>query len=1105
MAPDNGDPIIRVLGPLEVQVAGTVRRPGRLEATLLALLASDAGRVVSTDRLVDGLWEDDPPASARNRVQALVSGLRRTLGPAGEAIATRPPGYELTDPRLVDVNEFERLVGEGRRLARQGEPSAAVMRWTRALGLWRGDAYDGVSANAVLAEATRLAELRRAVIEESVELRLALGQHAELVPELARLVTADPLRERLRGQLMVALHRAGRQAEALEVYRQGAAVLAEAHGLDPGDDLRRVHRAVLANESPPGPATDPAPQSPTPSGGLEPAASAPGQLPADVAAFTGREVQLEQLDAVLTHSAPPATAVVIWAVTGTAGIGKTALAVHWAHRVRGHFPDGQLYVNLRGYASTSPLRPIDVLSQFLQALGVAADQVPVELDAAAGLFRSLLADRRMFILLDNARSPEQVRPLLPGTAGCLVLVTSRDDLSGLVARDGARRVLVDVLPEAESEDLLRQLIGVRRARAEPDAIAELAHLCGHLPLALRIAGANLSGRPHLTVSAYTTLLREGNRLSALALDGDDKSAVRTAFDLSYTSLTGPAQRLFRLLGLVPGPDFTPSTAAALTDAPVAQAVELLGQLARAHLVEEHAPGRYTFHDLLRLYAAERASTEDPWTERDAGRRRLFGHYQQAVGEAADLLYTALLRLSPTPGPPSHFRTPLEASGWLDAERSNLLAAIAHTAERGPRPVAYGLADGLRGYFYLRMRAVDWLTAASIGLDAARAEGDLRGEAAAELSLATLYGRLGRADDSIAHMRNALELSRDCGWVESEATLVGNLGAMCAERGLHSEAIEHTTRALAILRTTDASSLRQYIYVGNLGAFYAELGDLARSEEYHDSAITLAGNLAGFIGLPGSLYSSYAQTAYLRGDLRRASDLLDRALALHRECASPAGEAEALWLLACVRLETGALAEAAALARDAVPLARDSGRHRVEAHALAVLGRVHQALGESDRAGEYLAAGLRVSVDWGLLYLEAVVRVASAARHVDRGELSSATAEADAALDLARAHGYRIIEGQALAIHAAVALAAGRGDRAVDLATRAVTIHRETGHRLGEAHALVIAGRARQTSNGLAAAGPAWRAALAIFDEAGATAPRDVRALPQSALPQAVPA
>jgi tetratricopeptide (TPR) repeat protein len=796
--------------------------------------------------------------------------------------------------------------------------------------------------------------------------------------------------------------------------------------------------------------------------------------------------------------------VVIGAVTGTAGIGKTALAVRWAHRVRGHFPDGQLYLNLRGYASSSPLRPIDALSQFLRALGVAADQVPVELDAAAALYRSLVADRRMLVLLDNARSPEQVRPLLPGTAGCLVLVTSRDDLAGLVARDGARRVLVDVLPEADAEDLLRQLIGADRAAAEPEAIAELARLCGHLPLALRIAGANLSGRPHLTVAAYAARLRDGNRLAALTVDGDDKSAVRAAFDLSYAALPEPARRLFRLLGLVPGPDVTSGTAAALADAPVAHVADLLDQLARAHLVEEHAPGRYTFHDLLRLYAADRGSTEDLWADRDASRRRLFDHYQQAVGEAADLLYTALLRMSATPGPPSLFRTPIEASQWLDAERVNLLTMIVHTAAHGPRPVAYHLADGLRGYFYLRMRAVDWLTAASTALDAARAEGDLRGESAAELSLATLYGRLGRADDSIAHMRRALALSRRCGWVESEATLVGNLGAMCAERGLHTEAIEHTTKALAILRATDATHLRQYIYVGNLGSFYAELGDLARSDDYHCSAVALAGDLVSHIGLPGSLYSNQAQTAYLRGDLRRALDLLDRALALHRESAAPAGEAEALWLQACVRLELGALAEAAALARQALPLARDAGRHRVEAHSLATLGRIHQAIGEPEVAGDYLAAALRVAVDLGLRYVEAVVRVAAAARQLELGRAGPATVEADAALNLAQANGYRIVEGQALAIHAAVALAGGRPDQAIDLAASAVAIQRATGHRLGEAQALVIAGRARQATGGPAAAEPDWRAALAIYDEVGARAPADLRALLQSGPREPIP-
>jgi hypothetical protein len=392
-------------------------------------------------------------------------------------------------------------------------------------------------------------------------------------------------------------------------------------------------------------------------------------LPADVTAFTGRRRQLEALDGLL-ESGADTTAVVISAIAGTAGVGKTGLAVHWAHRVRDRFPDGQLYVNLRGYAPTPPASPLEALAGVLRALGVAAEQVPVETEQAAGLYRTLLADKRMLVLLDNARDPDQVRPLLPGGPGSLVVVTSRHRLSGLVVKEGACRLTLDVLTPEEANQLLARLLGETRVHAEPAAAAELARACAHLPLALRIAAATLADRPQLSIAGYVAELGQGDRLGALAVDGDEQAAVRAAFDLSYAALAPGARRLFRLLGLVPGPEVTADAAAALTGTLPERAARLLDRLAAAHLIDQDTAGRFAFHDLLRLYAAERARHEDTGEERKAATRRLLDWYLHTVDAAARMLYPDKLRLplplAEAPRPATPFADHRGALAWCEA-------------------------------------------------------------------------------------------------------------------------------------------------------------------------------------------------------------------------------------------------------------------------------------------------------------------------------------------------------------------------------------------------------------------------------------------------------
>ncbi|HVV21410.1 MAG TPA: BTAD domain-containing putative transcriptional regulator, partial [Pseudonocardiaceae bacterium] len=567
-----------VLGGLAVRSArGPLAIGGQKPRTVLAVLLLHANATVPVAQLVDAVWPGGAPASAAKNLQTYVWTLRRTLTEPGDIeprIATRPTGYRLLlgDGEL-DLLEFERLAEEGRRL-RPTDAAAAGERLRAALALWRGPLLpDLADVPALAAEAARVDELRHVTVEERVEADLALGRHTDLVAELSSLVAALPTRERLRGQQIRTLHRCGRRADALAAYQD----LCDRLGGEPGPELRRLHQAVLRSD-----ATD------------QPARvrTVPAQLPADTAEFTGRVEHLRQLD---TADARVIT------VVGSSGIGKTSLAVHWAHRVRDRFPDGQLYVNLRG--RTAPLPAAIAIAQFLRALGVAPEQVPVAEDEAAGLYRSLLADRRMLILLDDARDAEQVRPLLPGNPACQVLVTSRNRLAGLVARDGARPLALDVLPPDEAVVLLRRLVGPSRA-GEP--VAALAPACGFLPLAMRIAAAHLATRPNLRITDYVAALGGPDRFAALRVEGDPESAVTVAFDQSYRTLDEDTRRLFRLLSVAPGPDVSAAAATVLAGSP---AGVLLERLVAGHMVAEPGVARYAMHDLLRLYAQQQASAD----------------------------------------------------------------------------------------------------------------------------------------------------------------------------------------------------------------------------------------------------------------------------------------------------------------------------------------------------------------------------------------------------------------------------------------------------------------------------------------------------------------
>jgi DNA-binding SARP family transcriptional activator len=1045
----------RVLGPLSVTAGDTeVELTSVRQRRLLAALLLRAGRPVTMSTLIDAVWDERPPRSAVNSAQSYVSRLRASL--AADLLAWTGSGYVLrTAPEAVDAQRFESLIQRARSV---GHPRESIDPLDRALALWQGTAYPDLAHHEpAAAEAARLTELQLTARELRADALLELGRLDEAVAALRALTVGHPLRERPWRALMLALHRAGRQAEALAAFRRYDEVLA-AQGLEPAESVKELRTAILVTpEVVRHPAPHVADVLPRESRGWP----APAQLPAPPAAFTGRGAYLDRLDALLTaDAAAQPRALVISTVAGAAGIGKTALAVQWAHRVRGRFGDGQLFADLRGYAAGPPVRPIDALAGFLSALGVPAEQVPTRLDQAAALFRTLTTGRRLLVVLDNARGVEQVRPLLPGDPGSLVLITSRVRLAGLVARDGAQPVLLGALDADEAHELLARLLGPERVAAEPAATGQLVRECASLPLALRIAAATLAWRPGQGIGDYVERLRH-NRLGVLAIDGDPDSTVRDAFALSYAALPPAARRQFRLLSLVPGPDLDPAAAAAVADLPAAVAADLLDRLAGAHLLDQPAPGRYALHDLLRAFAAERTREEDASVDRDAATSRLYAWYLSMVDAAADLLYPHMLRLPrpPMDERPARFAGHADALAWLDAERRNLVAAVRAAVEHGPRRAGCLLADVLRGYFHLRRYAADWLAVADAALAAAEADRDPRAEAAARHSLGTAYRCLGDLDGAQRQYVRVLRLARRCGWRESEATTLGNLGLISQGRGRLKAAARQLTAALAVDRRIGRGA-GVANNVGLLAAVYHDMGRLAEAAAHFAEAVEL-NRLTGAQHGQALALTGLGDVCRELGRLDVAADHLDRALRHYARVGDRDGAAIVHHRLAAVNCDLGRTTEAREHALTSLSLARETGDPRTEAAALTALATVYGRIGDHREAlfHHRRAYDLTHEATSPRTQIEALVGLAEAA--LGLGRLADARHHAGLALHLAARGGYRVPEGDARTTLARIALADDDAAGAVEEAGLAAATHEQTGRRLGLTRTLEILAQARR--------------------------------------------
>jgi DNA-binding SARP family transcriptional activator len=929
----------RLLGPLEVRVGDDWKGIGAPKwRSVLAALLINAGQIVSAETLINEVWGDAPPAKAVNLISIYVLRLRRLLGdPDSSLLVTRAPGYQLrvaaTD---TDALLFEAMVRDGRQVFGSGDAQGAARQLTEALALWYGRPLADVRATPLVeAEAERLAELRLGALELRIAAELACGDHDQAVPEIRRLLADHPLREGLWLQLMRALDGAGRHAEALEVYGQARSVISAQLGVDPGAELRQLHAELLAKDRTglrgtisagtvaAGPrktaagqsraAADDAAAAPRPARGVRPAAPVPAQLPADVTDFTGRDEQVKRLcDLLAGPGASNGTgAVRVAVVAGAGGLGKTSLAVHAAHRVRRKFPGGQLYVDLLGATST-PLSPGDVLARFLRDLGVDGRQIPVDDDERAGRYRTELASRRMLVVLDNARDAAQVRPLLPGSSSSAVLVTTRSQMPDLAS---TRLVDLNVFDDDEALTLFAKAVGDDRASAEPQATAELLEACAGLPLAIRICAARLATRSGWSIQSMASRLRdEHHRLDELRA-GD--LAVRASFQVSFASLATTAEPdgiapadAFRLLGLWPGPSISAVAAAALFGTPEYGAANALETLVDTHLLESTGPDRYKFHDLLRVYASERAVADLPGPERATATGRLLRWYLRTVDAAATAVsphrYNVPLDGAEQDQPALGFSGVDEALGWYDSERVNVVAATRQASASGLHEVAWRLPAPLFSLVNRRGNWADCIATHQIALESARQAGNRQGEAWVLNNLGEVLV-LTRSTEGIGYLERALAVRREIGDRLGEAQAANNLADAYQRLGRTAEAPDLLRRALDLNRET-GNSYGEGVTLGNLGAVLLDLDRAQEAIDYLQQArrvfaeIEYVDGLGYVLHILGRCYSSLCREA-------DAMTCLQQALASHRATGNRHRQAATLKSLGAAQSRAGLVVEA----------------------------------------------------------------------------------------------------------------------------------------------------------------------------------------------------
>lgn len=812
-----------MLGSLEVCDQGAVVDLGSPRTRLMCgILLVRPGGLVTVEQFVDELWPERPPPDARALVRGYVSRLRRALrsGPSGaDRVVTRKPGYALRiEDQELDLHRFDRLVAAAR-----AQPEHRVALFRQAHSLWRGDPFADVPRTAsITAAATWLTEQRLATLEEWFDAALSVGQEADVITELTEFVARHPLRERPAGQLMVALYRYGRRAEALDQYLRTRSALAGEVGVEPGAELRELHQRILNSD----PALTVVPEE-TWSARESSEVVAWRQLPMDIGEFTGRQAELAELQALVDADAPDTpTAVVVSTIEGMAGVGKTRLSVHLAHRLinRGQYCDVQLWTDLRGFdAEHPPANPADVLEGFLRLLGVPGDHIPTDLQSRAALYRDRLAGKQALVLLDNAAGEEQVRPLLPGRPGCLVLVTSRRSLSDL---DGAHTMRLDVLPPDEAVQLLARIATDGRITHQRQPAERVARLCGHLPIALSLAARRLRSRPHWTVADLADRLAGDE--STLRTVSPRTRGLNGIFELSYRTLPADQQRLFRLLGLHVGNDITAASAAALAGWPLQHAEELLEALLDEHLLQQEIAGRYRFHDLIRPYARHLANTEETTGQRTEATHRLLTWYLHTAESARGVLDPHRIRIIDLhPLPPDcavpEFQDYDQALVWYEAERANLVAAVRTAHPHGLPSVAWQLSWVLLSFFYRRSYWDDWITTFRIALTATQALADRRAEGIVWRGLGVVHSDLRQFDTAIDCHERAQAFLEEVGDLHAQGWNLNNLGVIYVHLDRLPAAENCFRRALSLLRES-GDQHGEGLCLNNLGDTSRLLGD-----------------------------------------------------------------------------------------------------------------------------------------------------------------------------------------------------------------------------------------------------------------------------------------
>ena len=888
----------RVLGPVEAWAGGErVRVSKGRQETVLATLLSSAQQTASLGHLVDCVWEGAPPATATKLIRNTVSELRHVLA-GRSSIVPVARGYRLDlHGGAIDSIRFDGLLRQAAAAQARDDLPRASQLLHEALALWRGEALADIPSEVLRREVVPgLAERRLTALERRIEIDLRLGRHQDLVTELRELTGKHPLREVLWAHLIVALYRCGRQAEALDTARRVRRLLADELGVGPSRQLQELHQAMLTDD----PALLCQPNTPVRTTAVVPV---PRQLPAAPRRFTGRTNEL----ALLTSSTAGAPVV----LTGTGGIGKTWLALHWAHAHLDRFPDGQLFVNLRGFDPTGPpASPHDAIRRILDMLGVDPAAIPVDPDAQAALYRSLTADKRMLVLLDNATDTAQVTPLLPGGSQCTVLITSRDRMSGLVTTHDAHPLPLPMLSEPDAHTVLTLRLGSDRLAREPDAVRALLASCAGLPLALSIAAGRAQEHPDFPLATLAGELRAATtRLGAL--DTDPATSVRTVLSSSYTALAAGPARLFGLIGLAPGVDLSLSAASGLAGGSVERTRALLRVLVDGSLVQHHAPGRYRMHDLVRLYACEQAERHLPVAERNLARRRLIDTYLH-TGYAADrLLYSDRppLHLDRAargvhPQPPDDAPA---AWAWFAAEHANLLAAQRFAVDAGWHRAVWQLAWVLDTFQHRRGHQHGLVQSWQHALAAADHLGDPVRQAIAHWRVGDAHTRAGRTADALAHLDTALRLAEDTGDRDTQARTHWAFGRLWEQRSVPRKAVAHAECAWRL---------------------------------YHELADPL---------WEGRALSVLGWNAALAGEHQQARAYCVAALELHRGQRDREGEAATLDSLGYLAQQGGRAERALAHYQQALGLRRALGNPYFEADTLDRLGKAHTALHQHDAA------------------------------------------------------------------------------------------------------------------------------------------------------------